>query len=475
MPFTFPRLPAAPAALAIPVTALLLAACATVPPAGVEAPFTSFVVLGEDGAAVARVLTEAPACPVIVRDGVASPMTLRAAPATIAQRPTASPPELSKPSVFDVRVCEAALPAGLASASVLGRPLPLPRAAPRRIVVLGDTGCRLLKKEDSFQACNDAAQYPFATVAAAAAAWRPDLVIHVGDFHYRENPCPAGDQGCAGSPWGYGWDAWRADLFQPGAALLAAAPWVVARGNHESCSRGGQGWWRFLDPRPLLAGRDCDAPASDDQGDYSDPYTVPLGVDSQLLVFDTASTTWRGFKPGAPGLAHYQDTYRKLEPLARRARHTIAVEHHPLLGIGADLKDAGKPRLLLGDAGLIQSFGAINPRLFPDNVELVLSGHVHLWQQVSFNSGHPSQFISGFSGTAEDIVPIPDPLPPGVSPAPGAVVEQLSAWIAGFGFMTMERRGPDSWEVQVHDLHGAVRNTCQVQGKRSVCEHTRVH
>jgi hypothetical protein len=469
VPYTLPR---RLAALSVP---LLLAACAAVPPAGDGAPFTSYVVLGEDGAAIARVLTQAPACPAIVLDGAARPMALRAAPATVARRPTVSPPELSKPSVFDVRVCEAALPAGLASASVLGRPLPLPHADPRRIVVLGDTGCRLLRKEGSYQACNDTAQYPFATVAAAAAAWRPDLVIHVGDFHYRENPCPAGERGCAGSPWGYGWDAWRADLFQPGAALLQAAPWVVARGNHESCARAGQGWWRFLDPRPLLPGRDCDAAAHDDQGDYSDPYAVPLGGDSQLLVFDTASTTWRGFRPGDAGLAHYQDGYRKLEALARRARHTMVVEHHPLLGIGADLKDAGKRRLLPGDAGLIQSFGAINPRLLPDNVELMLSGHVHLWQQVSFSSGHPSQFISGFSGTAEDIVPIPDPLPPGTTPAPGAVVEQLSAWIDGFGFMTMERRGPDSWEVQVHDLHGAVRNTCQVRGKRSVCEHTRVH
>ncbi|HEU4844961.1 MAG TPA: metallophosphoesterase [Burkholderiaceae bacterium] len=468
MPFTIPR---RLAALAAP---LLLAACAAVPPSGAGTPFTSFVVLGEDGAAVARVLTQAPTCPAIVLDGVARPMTLRAAPATIAQRPTVSPPELSKPSVFDVRTCEAALPAGLAGASVLGQPLPLPHADPQRIVVLGDTGCRLLKKEDSFQACNDATQYPFATVAALAAAWHPDLVIHVGDYHYRENACPPGNDGCAGSPWGYGWDAWQADLFRPGAALLRAAPWVVTRGNHESCARAGQGWWRFLDPRPLLAGRDCNRAADDDLGDYSDPYAVPLGADSQLLVFDTASTTWRGFQPGDAGLAHYRDNYVKLAALARRARHNIGVDHHPLLGIGADLKDDGKLRLLLGDAGLVQSFGAINPLLLPDNMDLMLSGHVHLWQQVSFTSAHPSQFISGFSGTAEDIVPIPDPLPPGTSPVPGAVIEQLSAWIDGFGFMTMEGRGADRWEVQVHDLQGAVRNTCQVQGRRSVCEHTRV-
>jgi hypothetical protein len=50
------------------------------------------------------------------------------------------------------------------------------------------------------------------------------------------------------SPWGYGWDTWKADFFDPAQALLKAAPWVMVRGNHETCTRAGQGWWRFLDP-----------------------------------------------------------------------------------------------------------------------------------------------------------------------------------------------------------------------------------
>lgn len=454
------------AALAIP---LLLAACAAAPPFS-----SSFVVLGPDGAAVARVLTEGPACPAIRIDHRELTMRVRAPAASVAQRPTSSPPALSKPSVFPVLTCESALPAGAVSASVLGRALPLPSAAPQRIVVIGDTGCRLLKKEDSYQACNDGERYPFATIAAAAAAWGPDLVVHVGDYHYRENPCPADNAGCAGSPWGYGWDSWRADLFQPGAALLASAPWIMARGNHESCGRGGQGYWRFLDPRPLLAGRDCDRERDDAIGNHSDPYAVPLGQDSQLLVFDTANTSWRGFPPGDPGYEQYRADYRKLDALARRAGHNIGVGHHPLLGIGADRKPDGGVLLLKGDAGLIQSFGSLNPLLLPATMDVLLSGHVHLWQQVSYSSAHPSQFISGFSGTAEDTVPLPWPLPPGLAPAPGAVIEQFSSWVDGYGFMTMERRGPARWEVQVRDRHGLVRNTCQVDGRHSLCARARV-
>ena len=57
-----------------------------------------------------------------------------------------------------------------------------------------------------------------------ARSWKPDLVIHVGDYHYRENACPKDIAGCRDSPWGYGWDAWDADFFVPARPLLAAAP-----------------------------------------------------------------------------------------------------------------------------------------------------------------------------------------------------------------------------------------------------------
>ncbi len=458
--------------LATPISlscAALLAGCASVPPPAAP-PLAAFVVLGPDGAAVARVVSDAPACPAIVIDGLALPMQLRAAPVTVAQRATKNQPADSKPAAFPVRSCERTLPAGTASASVAGQPLPLPKSAPQRIVVIGDTGCRLLKGSDAYQPCNDPAQYPFATVAAQAAAWKPDLVLHVGDYHYRETACPDGNAGCAGSPWGYGWDAWNADFFAPGAALLRAAPWVLARGNHETCLRGGQGWWRFLDPRPLRPGGDCNAAADDAIGDYSDPYAVPLGPDTQLLVIDTAATSWRGLKPGELGYDKYRDVYRKLDALSRRAPHNIGVTHHPLLALGADRDRDGKLQILKGDLGLQQSWGSLNAQLLPASIQTMLSGHVHLWQQMSFSSGHPSQFVSGFSGTAEDIVPLPLPLPDGVTPAPGAVVRNVSSWIDGFGYMTMERRGPEQWDVGIHDLQGKLRNRCRIDGRDSVCD-----
>jgi hypothetical protein len=450
----------------------LLSGCASVGPA--PPALASFVEMGDDGAAVARVITAAPLCPPILVDQRELAMSVRAPAQTIAQRRTVSAEQDSKPSAFPVLTCEARIPPGTARASVGGHALALPHAQVNRVVVIGDTGCRL-KNNGDYQDCNRPEAYPFARIAALAAAWQPDLVVHVGDYHYRENACPADRPGCSGSPWGYGWDAWDADFFAPGRPLLRAAPWVMARGNHESCARGGQGFWRFLDPRPLLPGRDCNDAANDVLGDYSDPYAVALGGGAQLIVADTSNTTYKGFGAQDPRMARYADTYRKMDALSQKAPYSIAVFHHPILGFGATRDKAGAVHLFDGDKGLLDAFGAVNPGLMPTGVKAVLSGHVHLWEQVSFSSAHPTQFISGFSGTAEDIVPLPAVLPEGAVPAPGALVERISSWVDGFGYMTMERAGPEQWDVKVWDTAGVARNTCRITGSKSVCAKLQVH
>ena len=458
------------AGLACALTAALTAA----PCLAAGGLVSTFVLMGEDGARVARALTEAPDCPSLVLDGRSGAMTIRARAETVAQRTTRSSVEDSKPSVFAVLTCEAAIPGGVKAASIEGRPLPLPPGEIRRLVVFGDTGCRLKRSDGAYQSCNDPQKYPFARIAASAAKWKPDLVVHVGDYLYRENACAADQAGCAGSPWGYGSDAWRADFFTPADPLLRAAPWAVVRGNHESCARAGQGWWRFLDPRPLVAGRDCNDPAHDDVGDYGDPYGVPLGDGTQLIVYDSSNA------PGGPipaddlRAARYRDTYQKIEALTGRAEHNILADHHPVLGFAARLSKTGEPRLDPGNGGLQSVFGAINPMLFPPKVDVLLSGHIHLWEMVSFKSDHPVQFIAGFGGTQEDIVPLPAIPPPDATPAPGAVVQAMSSWVDGFGFMTMERLSPDHWSAQIRDVDGAVVNTCEINASKAVCAKNQV-
>ena len=435
---------------------------------------SAFVVLGENGIPVARMITTDSNCPSIRFDGHEVAMDVRAVPESVPLRPTLSAPADSKPSEFNILTCEKVIPLGTKNVLIGEQSLLLPPAEIKRIVVIGDTGCRLKISDHAYQDCNDANLYPFAQVANAAANWKPDLVIHVGDFLYRENACPADKPGCAGSPWGYGWDAWDADFFTPGASLLKVAPWVMVRGNHESCARAGQGWWRMLDPRSLQPGRDCNVASNDEIGDFSDPYAVPLGDDAQLIVLDTSNTINGIIQTGDVRQNKFRDMYSKLEKLSQQASGNIVTNHHPILGFAAKKNKDGDISLLSGNQGIQSVFSAINPLIMPPRVNAMLSGHIHLWQEVSFSSPHPTQFIAGFSGTMEDVVPLPARLPPGATPALGAVVEHFSSWVSGFGFMTMERKGSTQWEVKVWDTHGKQVNSCSIEGSHSNCEFEQV-
>ena len=438
-------------------------------------PVSMFVVMGESGKPVARAITMAPACPMIRMDKTEVAMDLRAPAQTLPLRTTLSAPADSKPSVFPLLVCEKTIAPGVTAVSIEGQSLPVAPAVVNRIVVIGDTGCRIKKADHAAQGCNDINQYPFATVAQAAANWKPDMVIHVGDYLYRENACPEENKDCTGSPWGYGWDAWNADFFAPAQPLLHAAPWIMVRGNHESCRRAGQGWWRMMDPRSLLPGRDCNADQDDHMGDYSDPYAIPLGADDQVIVLDSSNTPGGVIPAGDIRVAKYTDMYHKLDALSQHATYNMGVNHHPILGFAAKISKSGKTAMLPGNGGLQSVFGAINPLYLPPRVNAMLSGHVHVWEQVSFSSPHPTQFVAGFSGTMEDTVPLPEQIPEGHSPAPGAIVSHFSSWVNGFGFMTMERAGPGQWNVKVWDTKGKQVNSCRIEGKNSVCDIAQVN
>ena len=112
----------------------------------------------------------------------------------------------------------------------------------------------------------------------------------------------------------------------------------MTRGNHETCSRAGQGWWRFIDPRPLAEGRDCNDPTKDVAGDYSAPYAVPLGGGAQIVVLDLSNAGTKAIAGDDPRSAQYRETYAMLDAFAQRARFTFALDHYPILGVAAEAK-----------------------------------------------------------------------------------------------------------------------------------------
>ena len=260
--------------------ALFISACAHSPTAAAtNTPEAVFTVQAEGQRAVLRVVTRAAACPDLAWEGKAPQrMPQRAAPATPPVRQDSGQAD-NKAAVFDVLTCEATWAQGAAFADVTGQRIQAPKSEIRRIVIVADTGCRLKASENAFQDCNDAAKWPFAQIAQSAAALKPDLVIHIGDMHYRESPCPAGKAGCAKAEWGYGFDAWQADFFKPARPLLAAAPWVFVRGNHESCFRAGQAWFRFFDAQAWSEARSCNDAKNDTDADYTEPYALSIAKD----------------------------------------------------------------------------------------------------------------------------------------------------------------------------------------------------
>jgi hypothetical protein len=403
--------------LLAPLFLLLAIAPALAEPAWVQATTNGFE---------ARLMTMAATCPTLHTDKGDAAMTPRAA----------------ADEKFPL-VCAAVLPAGAESASSAGQPLPVPVADPQRILVLGDTGCRL--KGAVLQDCNTPERWPFPQVAAAAAKLKPDLVIHLGDYLYRETPCPPGDAGCAGSPWGDNGPAWAADFFAPAAPLLAAAPIVLARGNHEDCNRAGPGWLRLMGPSVFDAAAPCAA--------HLPVYTVNLGH-LRLAVMDDA--TAQDTSVTDADLPAYS---AELAGLGAVAAPVWFVHHRPIwaaitgpLGI-----PIGGNQTLIAAAshGGVAAPGDV---LIPPTVELQLSGHIHTFEILNYNKGVPPQIVAGNGGDNLDITPrnLRGTVFQGHSGV--GVLDGLS--VGGFGFLLMTR-AEGGWTIDLYDSAGTKTRTCR--------------
>jgi len=428
-----------------------------------------FTVQAPQGQWVVRAITHAAQCPSIAWDGQKPvPMQMRAPQATVPARSDAAQSD-SKPSVFEVSTCEAAWPSQATSAQVEGQRVPSPPPQINRILIVADTGCRLKASENAFQDCNDADKWPFAQVAQSAALRKADLVVHIGDIHYRESPCPQGNAGCAGATWGYGWDAWRDDFFKPAAPLLASAPWLFVRGNHESCFRAGQGWFRFVDALPWTTERNCNDPANDMQGDFSEPFTAAVSERTQFIVFDSSKSSGKPYKSNDPAFDKYQDQMKKAAQLATRKPENFFINHHPLLA-AAPGKDphAFKPA---GSGGLQSAFGSLEPdRLFPTGVTVAMHGHVHLFEALSFKSDHPVSLVMGNSGSLNEGF-APQAIAPTDRVFKDAVVDDYAAR-SEYGFVTLDRMtdaSPDYWQLTEYTPQGQPVIQCRIQNGKSRC------
>jgi hypothetical protein len=387
-----------------------------------------WVELTSDGGLDVRAVTmPGGACPKVMADGAALPATTRGTP----DQPNGA---------YPVQVCIAHAATTVRSLTVDGVPVPTLPNTIRRIVVIGDTGCRL--KGDDVQDCNDSVKWPFATISRLAAARHPDLVIHVGDYHYRESPCPADRTGCAGSPYGDNWAVWQKDFFLPAAPLLAAAPWVLVRGNHELCNRGGHGWFRLLDPHPDAM--ECTA--------TTPPYALHL-YPLNLLVLDGADADDDTADPGKVAL--YRGQLQSL--LTEVPTHAWLLTHRPVWAVA---EGEGTPQ----GATLNATEQAAIRDLVPPELDMMLSGHVHDFTSYEFGPGRPAQLVVGEGGDTH--AAIVQPISPGIT-IDGMKLRRTFA-ISDYGYVVLHRVD-QGWTGTVYSVTDQVLARCRLRGREVSC------
>ena len=353
----------------------------------------------------------------------------------------------------DVTVCEMVIPAGTTSASINGVALPLQRIGktPKRIAVVGDTGCRVKCSgtKCSIQDCGDPAKWPAADVAKSIAKWKPDLIVHVGDYYYREWNCPsASSQPSACTGPNYTWANWNADFFTPMAKLLPAAPWIFIRGNHEICSRAGAGWFQYLDGGAYES--TC--------ATHSAPYSVSSGA-MQFLVMDSSAVSDENVVPAE--VNQYAADFSALKATQPASPRAWLLLHQPIWAVvqDGDDDDDVTPGL---EAAWKQAAGASGV----PNVAAIITGHVHLFEALQFTDA-PPQVVVGNGGTKLDS---------GIKTAPTKVdTRTVTAFDTRdkFGWAAVTpTKTAGVWTFTLNSAKGNPKETCTVGNGQAKCSAT---
>lgn len=414
------------------------------------------------------------------------------------------------PHGFSVKVCETAIPLDKpASLTFDGATYSLPTASsttPDRILVVGDTGCK------SSTCAPGTLAEPFASLSAAAAKTPADVILHMGDYNYRgtgshitvtrdgktsqQYSYDAGDgtrkvesclqtpkspyfsQNAPGSSPRDNWNNWRDDFFAAAGPLLWSAPWVLARGNHELCSRAGPGWFYFLDPSSNLPGGGgqarCKATAAQgahpfDSVTMTEPYRVDLGA-LHIVVVDSANACDAFATPAMASFTRaYDDQFAKLSALTPKKQNTWLVTHRPIWGV-----QSYEPHKSTGctSANTLSCMnqvmqGSIESALsgaLPSEISLSLSGHMHQFQSLTFQGDtRPPQVIVGNSGVSLSLYGPAGAFDATVQGTPtrglniGPNVTGDGKSISGHGFLDIRYRTDGTWSGVLGDPAAGTR------------------
>ncbi len=390
----------------------------------------------------------------------------------------------TKAAFSDVQVCQSNLPkaaiwARFGSAIV---PASLPKKV-RKVAIIGDTGCWM--KGSTIQNCSSSQDWPLARNARSIAKARPDAVLFLGDYLYREAPCPPDQQlACGGSPPPVGGMpfkdqqySWFADVMIPMAPMLAQTPILPVRGNHEACNRGGNGFFLFFDASKLGAAS-CAPNANNEVLSNNVPtYAIdlPLGPGRTLRTI-AVDTAYGSDEEVTDGVSTQRPEYQKARQLAskKKGRESWLLTHRPIYGL-TSTEFLEKPT----DSPWGSADQAASASGLLGNFKAIFSSHIHLTQQVTI-PGYPNQFIVGNGGTLLDPTTgygIPSnppltnglgqPLSPDYPPYPNAT----SQWTdVRFGHVIAKplKKAP-RWELKFKSPSGKTFRTCKMVKQAASC------
>lgn len=356
-------------------------------------------------------------CPILLIDNIPDQQVVM----TARQNPA--------PNDFPITVCEALYPKNT-QLFLNGKALLKPSYKSEHIAVFGDTGCKSPK-----QTCTlDSDNWFFNTLANISAEAQPEVVLHMGDYNYSGTPgsieilgqknkvqvYDAGDnttqgmckiagpyygQNSEGSEFRDSWKHWQQDFFNPAQNLLSSAPWVFARGNHELCSRAGIGWFYLLDSNSPLLGKyqkqlSCPAPNNPSPMIFSQPYALNLDK-VNILVLDSTNAC----DSGLLNLEQYQNQFVLGKQMLKTlpTGFNILQTHRPMFAIDklAKVGSCGDSENK-GLCAMSQTLQQAN-RLtgLTDEVQLLISGHMHRFQSTHFEASiFPDQLVVGTGGVS---------------------------------------------------------------------------
>lgn len=292
-----------------------------------------------------------------------------------------------------------------------------------KVVSLGDTGCRGDADQPHCGLADD--DWRFDDIAKAAATEQPDLVLHVGDYrYYGEGSTPDN------------WAFWRQDFFQAAGPLLATAPWLFARGNHEQCFEPkrpseiwyGAGYFYLFGPDASGVPQVCPSSTSGEPL-ITAPWRMTIPA-KQTSAGAIPAHTFISIDTGpeaatAQAIKTYRRNFRNAIALSKGLGSSWWVTHRPPISLAHyggrwrfnddDVRAEVAAALDHGGIASLCAGGRCAP-------SLMLAGHIHLYQYLDFGAGAaPVQAIvgnggvvnvAGLAATPCDYDGMPPPWPP---------------------------------------------------------------